>query len=568
MPVGKRLRDEFDIEYITHWEPPKGDGLRPLIAMPNLAKPCHGLAPRTLLGRKTWDAMRKACYAQADDTCEICGRKPVDLRGRQSHEVYSIDYERGTAKFEKCVCLCKACVDSETEVLTTDGWKKIPEISLSDKVACWDKDGTIYFDNPTDTITTYPDTAIEITGRDTKLYFSENHRLPLRIASKQSSTYGQVKDVLAKDYKASHYYNWIASGYGIGDEHLSAKERVYIAIEADGCLTWDKDNVGYRTTPTGERIRKYTDRYGSKDYRYTYHIHLYKSRKIERFKKLLKESGLKYSIAKESSKSYCEFNVWTNVECKHFKNCFKINMSSSKALEFIEELVFWDGTHIGSQVSWYSNKKEETDFVQAIATQCGCIATVCVINRIGNLRKGDWETPHERLTYAVNFHSIHNEYCAREFKPKKIKWDRPMHCITVPTTYFVARREGLVFITGNCHLFGIHTGRALALYEKDSPLASRGQLLDGAEHAFEIIADYNADHPDEPPLRAYATFLDYLKCPDLEGPMRDMIEQFCIKFYMEDPNKLAKWSDWRLIIGGTEYPTPYADESEWAKKYN
>lgn len=227
MPVGKRLRDEFDIEYITHWEPPKGDDLRPLIAMPNLAKPCHGLAPRTLLGRKTWDAMRKACYAQADDTCEICGRKPVDLRGRQSHEVYSIDYERGTAKFEKCVCLCK-----------------------SD------------------------------------------------------------------------------------------------------------------------------------------------------------------------------------------------------------------------------------------------------------------------------------------------------------------------------HLFGIHTGRALALYEKDSPLASRGQLLDGAEHAFEIIADYNADHPDEPPLRAYATFLDYLECPDLEGPMRDMIEQFHIKFYMEDPNKLAKWSDWRLIIGDTEYPTPYADESEWAKKYN
>lgn len=224
MSVSKRLLKEFDVEYITHWEPPKGDDLRPLIAMPNIPKPCHKSCPRNLLGRKTWDAMRKACYAKADDTCEICGDKPENLRNRHGHETYSIDYEQGTVKFERVFCICK-----------------------------------------------------------------------------------------------------------------------------------------------------------------------------------------------------------------------------------------------------------------------------------------------------------------------------------------------------RCHLGGTHTGRAITLYKQDNPLYPREFLLDGAEHAFTIISEYNADHPDEPPLRAYATFLDYLKCPDLEGPMRDMIEQFHIKFYMEDPKKLAKWSDWKLIIGSREYPTPYANEKEWAE---
>lgn len=219
--ASKALLKEFDVEFITKWEPPKGDDLRPLIAMPNLPKPLHTQAPRTLLGRKTWDAMRKACYAQADDTCEICGDKPENLRARHGHEVYSIDYEQGISKFERVFCLCKTC-----------------------------------------------------------------------------------------------------------------------------------------------------------------------------------------------------------------------------------------------------------------------------------------------------------------------------------------------------HLLGIHTGRAITLYKQDSPLYPKESLLDGAEHAFKIISEYNVDHPDEP-IRAYATYLDYLKCPELEGPMRELIAKYDIKFYAEDPKKTAKWGDWKLIIGSREYPTPFKNEKEW-----
>lgn len=100
---------DYDVKVVDGWLPPKGDDLRPLIAMPNIPRPLHGVNPRTLLGPSTWDRMRRYCYNKANDTCEICGHKPDNLRNRHGHEVYEIDYAHGTAKFVKVFCLCSVC---------------------------------------------------------------------------------------------------------------------------------------------------------------------------------------------------------------------------------------------------------------------------------------------------------------------------------------------------------------------------------------------------------------------------------------------------------------------------
>lgn len=221
MSSRKSLLKEFDVKLVTEWKPPDGDDLRPLIAMPNIPKPLHGVNPRTLLGKSNWDKMRKLAYAEADDTCEICGYKPDNLRQRHGHEVYEIDYKKGIAKFVRVFCVCSL-------------------------------------------------------------------------------------------------------------DHL------------------------------------------------------------------------------------------------------------------------------------------------------GCI----------------------------------------------------------------------------------HTGRAITLYKQGNPLYPREFLLAGVEKAFKTIYEYNQDHPGAD-LRAYATFLDYLKVPDLEASVRILIHKYNIKFYMEDPKRLAKWDKWKLIIGDEEYPTPYKDEKEW-----
>lgn len=105
------MTDEYELDIITvdHWECPKEDGPA-ILTMPNVPKPCHTLAPRTVLGNTTWNYMRKACYQKAGYKCEACGNDlSKQANGKfigHAHELYSIDYARQQVVFERCVCLC------------------------------------------------------------------------------------------------------------------------------------------------------------------------------------------------------------------------------------------------------------------------------------------------------------------------------------------------------------------------------------------------------------------------------------------------------------------------------
>lgn len=109
MGLPKKILNAYDVEFIDSWAPPEGEDLRPLIGMPNIPKPLHHVNPRNLLGQNTWNHMRRRCYALANDTCEICGTKPENLRQRHAHEVYEIDYKKGTVKFVRAFCVCSLC---------------------------------------------------------------------------------------------------------------------------------------------------------------------------------------------------------------------------------------------------------------------------------------------------------------------------------------------------------------------------------------------------------------------------------------------------------------------------
>lgn len=113
------------------------------------------------------------------------------------------------------------------------------------------------------------------------------------------------------------------------------------------------------------------------------------------------------------------------------------------------------------------------------------------------------------------------------------------------------------------HLSAIHNGRAITLYSKNSPLITKEFLLEGAEKAFSLIHAYNEEHNTD--VRLYSTYIEYLKHDELREPMLELIKRYGVKFYSEDPKKMAKWSKWRLILDGKEYPTPYKNEKEWKK---
>lgn len=98
-------KEDCDIIKVAKWECPTETGI-PLITMPNIPKPLHGLPPRKIMGTTKWDAMRKRCYFDADYKCEICGCSP-SKGNLHAHELYEIDYLSGESLFKRCIAICR-----------------------------------------------------------------------------------------------------------------------------------------------------------------------------------------------------------------------------------------------------------------------------------------------------------------------------------------------------------------------------------------------------------------------------------------------------------------------------
>lgn len=125
-----------------------------------------------------------------------------------------------------------------------------------------------------------------------------------------------------------------------------------------------------------------------------------------------------------------------------------------------------------------------------------------------------------------------------------------------------AKFERCVCLCPQCHLLGIHTGRALSLYRKGHVMYKEKQLLEGAEHTFKLISEWNEGHPDEEPLRAYSTFVSYVDEPRLREPMLDLIEKYNMKFYSPIPDK-KDFGSWKIFIGNKWHNSPYSSREEW-----
>ena len=124
-----------------------------------------------------------------------------------------------------------------------------------------------------------------------------------------------------------------------------------------------------------------------------------------------------------------------------------------------------------------------------------------------------------------------------------------------------------ICLCSKCHLQCIHTGRALTMYKKNSPLMTKEMLLDGAEHAYSLIDKWNREHPDDEPLRLYSVWLEYEKYPELKDKMVELRKKYNTKFYTVSNHWFNKehWGNWKLVIGNKAWPTPYADHAAWEK---
>lgn len=123
--------------------------------------------------------------------------------------------------------------------------------------------------------------------------------------------------------------------------------------------------------------------------------------------------------------------------------------------------------------------------------------------------------------------------------------------------------ERLVCLCPTCHLRFIHSGRMFTMLKKNNPLMPVNKVLEGIEHGFKVIKEYNDTHDE--PIKPYAALLTGLEDERTAGKIMELIEKYDIKFYSSINKKmgLARWQDWKMVWRGKEYRTPYADENAW-----
>lgn len=296
------------------------------------------------------------------------------------------------------------CVDAETEYLSRTGWKKITEFK-GEEVLGYNNDGTANFILPKEYIVSKnTEPMIKIKAKGIDQVVTQNHRV---IYIKRN---GQLGEMLAKDVKHAHENlsrGWdgrILTSFEYQSESKidmsDAEIRLTCAVNADGCFPGKGTYC----------------RFGFK-----------KQEKIERLLNILAECKLEYRISTENKKGTTHISCHPPLKTKRFDNSWY--KASTEQLRIISEEVFYWDADLTKNNAYYSNSKEDADFIQFACNSVGKSATI---------RK----TP--------TCYSVYKSECSlRNVSEFSEQFEDMSYCFKMPSTMWVARRNNKVFVTGN-----------------------------------------------------------------------------------------------------------------------
>ena len=315
----------------------------------------------------------------------------------------------------------KACVPTNSEVLTKDGWVKIGDIEIGDEIACADINNLrITFEEVYDKVPVRQQDTYTNNG----LTATKDHRM---VYCTHASNFWRIEDYKHLLASGNNIYIPLAGyakndGLNITDDML----RFYIAVQADGHYMYEK------------RLN------GEKSY-YGLEFHLKKERKIKRIKEILDSCGFDWVENKKSDGSVSiriyndsDVNIVHDIcekflENKHFTwKC--LELSERQAKVFLDEILLWDGCADADMYS--SNDKINLDIVSALAA----------INGVGSKVTGSNVTFRDAPYMTLGKDESSTKRNNKQHGTSKTE----VTCVSVKTGIFLMRQNGKTFIIGNC----------------------------------------------------------------------------------------------------------------------
>lgn len=319
------------------------------------------------------------------------------------------------------------CVDDQTEVLTTNGWKTFNTIKQSDTLLNLntytnriekDKINAIISNN-------YSGQVYHFHSRGSDIRVTADHDMLIINREKQ-----QYKKIAAKDLYTKLQKFIVRAG-------IQEKEGLNLSDDLLRLLVWISAD-GNRPKKTTKLVR----------------FRLFKERKIKRLKELLARLGIQYrQYSYEGANSGCSINfeLPNELEGYSFKPIDKriINCNQHQCDIILEEYSHTDGMKNYKTFIVFTSKKEEADAIQlmCITNGYGCSITTRV-NHGFALQSGE-----NKVSYDLNISKKPYRCLDKPKNTVTVEEVQNEHfwCLNTNNGTLIIRRNGKVNITGNCH---------------------------------------------------------------------------------------------------------------------
>ena len=309
------------------------------------------------------------------------------------------------------------CVSGDTEFLTSSGWVRIDEYS-GEEVAQWDN-GTLSFVSP-EYHQYQCSELIKFEHSRLSMVLSDEHRMPL-YDWKGEFCVKKAVDVARKPSRHRVPVNFSVPHHGLNmsDDLI----RLAVAIHADGNLTHRKKDGGAHGRIT-----------------------LRKQRKIDRLLWLFELLNISPSVYRNPNRpTEVRYGFDSPILTKHYVDDWWL--ASQHQLEIIlDEMSYWDGDYsgvVGGDIGFSSTHKIDADFIQYAAHACNRVATISVT------------PPRDNAAALYNVFVSHegNAKSTVTLRVDAIEITRvsaqEMYCFTTPSSFWLARHNNCVFVTGN-----------------------------------------------------------------------------------------------------------------------
>lgn len=317
---------------------------------------------------------------------------------------------RGLTQFYGANRTGRWCLTGDHEILTPNGWIRLDKWP-GGPIACWSPSTEfISFQNAESLSFDFSGEMISVVGQRCEQICTPEHKMPF-LGKSGEWTYAPMERL------SQHRFTIPFTGRRIGTYSPEPdKLRVLIMTQADG-----------HYTPQGD-LR----------------FHFHKLRKVERCKHLLRKCSIPFQASGHSDGN-------TTIAIKSRALPLWLRQFADKTFGYwlldespdviFDELPLWDGYACGpNSVQYTTTNKQNAEIVQAAAILSGRSATL-----IQKPRSNAWST-----AYYVNIWNNpgHGTAIRRE-QVSRIEYAGKIYCAKTKTGFFVIRRNGKVWITGN-----------------------------------------------------------------------------------------------------------------------